>query len=102
MNGARITLVRVKPLAPGVRQVFTIRGVITDGTFDDNGLATGVRIRGERVESREAVDSWYAVGPDALNGSLCSEQSATLDLCGHDVTYGCDCDTIAAEASGQD
>lgn len=97
MNGARITLVRVRPLGNGVRQVFTTKGVIIDGTYDGDTL-TGVRIRGQRVESGEAVDSWYAVGPHALDGSLCTEQTATLDLCGHAVTYGCDCDTIAAEA----
>lgn len=99
MNGAAITLVRVKPLGRGVRQVFTVKGVIIDGVSDDNGAVTGVRIRGKRVESGEPVDSWYAVGPHALDGSLCTEQTATLDLCGHDVSYGCDCDTIAAEAA---
>lgn len=102
MNGAKITLTRIKPLGAGVRQVFTTRGTITDGRCDDQGRATAVRIRGVQVESGDTVDSWYAVGPDALNGSLCTEQTATLDLCGHAVTYGCDCDTIAAEADDQD
>lgn len=99
MNGAHITLVRIKPLGKGARQVFTIKGVITDGTFDDNGTPTDVRIQGERVESGEPVHAWYAVGPNALDGSMCTEQTAALDLCGHAVTYGCDCDTIEAEAA---
>lgn len=98
MNGAAITLVRVKELGGGARQTFTVKGVIVDSVGDDDGRTTGVRIRGTRVESGDPVDSWFAVGPDALRGSLITEQSATLDLCGHTVTYGCDCDTIAAEA----
>lgn len=102
MNGAAITLVRVKPLGRGVRQTFTTRGVIVDSVGDDEGNTTGVRIRGVQVESGERVDSWYAVGPRALDGSLCTEQTATLDLCSHAVTYGCDCDTIATEADDQD
>lgn len=101
MNGAAITLVRVKPLGNGAQQVFTIKGVVVDGTFDDNGRATGVRINGT-CNGWESVDSWYAVGPDALRGSMCTRQTATLDLCGHEVTYGCDCDTIAVEAADQD
>ena len=101
MNGAAITLVRVKPLGRGVRQVFTVKGVIVDSVGDDNGNTTGVRIRGRLVESDEPRDSWYAVGPNALDGSLCTEQTATLDLCGHAVTYGCDCDTVAVEAADQ-
>jgi hypothetical protein len=75
--------------------------VIVDSVANDSGNTTGVRIRDTR-ESGEPVDSWYAVGPNALDGSLCTEQTATLDLCGHEVTYGCDCDTIAAEAADQD
>lgn len=102
MNGSAITLVRVKPLGGGAYVTFTTTGVIVDSTDDDHGNVTGVRIRGTRVESREPVDSWFAVGPLALCGSLCIKQTATLDLCGHAVTYGCDCDTIAAEAADQD
>lgn len=99
MNNARITLTRIKPLGNGVRQVFTIKGVITDSTSDSNDAVTGVCIRGFREESGEPVHTWYAVGPRALDGSLCTEQTATLDACGHAVTYGCDCDTLAAEAA---
>lgn len=98
MNGAAITLVRIKPVTDRIRQVFTIKGVIVDSVTNDNGDTTGVRIRGTYVESGDSTDSWYAVGPNALDGSLCTEQTATLDACGHEVTYGCDCDTIAAEA----
>lgn len=108
MNGAAITLVRVKPIVPlfpggtGGTITFTVKGVIVDSVGNDQGVATRVRIRGRYAESRHPVDRWYAVGPGALDGSLCTSQTATLDLCGHDVTYGCDCDTIAAEAADQD
>jgi hypothetical protein len=94
MIGAHITLVRVKPERhpvtgrPGER-TFTVKGVIIDSVDDDNGDTMGVRIRGTR--DSEPVDSWYVVGPHALDGSLCTEQTATLDACGHAVTDGCDC-----------
>lgn len=102
MIGQNVTLVRVKPQQRSGREVFTTKGVITDAMTDDHGNVTSIRIQGVRVETGTARDSWFAVGPDALNGSLCTEQTATLDACGHAVTYGCDCDTIAAEADDQD
>lgn len=92
MIGQSVTLVRVKPQQRSGREVFTTKGVITDVTEDAEGSVTGIRIRGVRVETGDARDSWFAVGPDALNGSLCTEQSATLDACGHPVTDMCACD----------
>lgn len=91
MIGQSVTLVRVKPEQRSGREVFTTKGVIIDATSDDGGNVTGIRIRGVRVETGTARDSWYAVGPDALRGSMCMEQTATLDACGHAVTDGCDC-----------
>lgn len=99
MIGQNVTLVRVKPHQRSGREVFTTKGVIVDVATATDGNVVGIRIRGMRVETSTARDSWFAVGPDALNGSLCTEQTATLDACGHAVTYGCDCDTIAAEAA---
>ena len=106
MIGQSMTLVRVRPERDPVTyrqstRTFTTRGVITDVNADDDGNVTGVCVRGMR-NGTEPVHSWFAVGPGALHGSLCVEQTATLDACGHAVTYGCDCDTIAAEAADQD
>lgn len=91
MHGQNITLVRVKPQGRSGREVFTSKGVIVDSMEDAEGAVTGVRIRGVRAETGESVDSWFAVGPNALDGSLCTEQTATLDACGCPVTDQCAC-----------
>jgi hypothetical protein len=92
MIGQKVTLIRVKPQGRSAREVFTTRGVIADVTEDAEGTVTGIRIDGVRVEDGTVRDSWFAVGPDALNGSLCTEQTATLDACGCAVTDQCACD----------
>jgi hypothetical protein len=93
MNGATATLRREH--ADG--RTFTTRGIIIDSQWDDHDQVTGIRIQGVSVETGQPRDSWYAVGANALRGSLLVRQTVTLD-CGHALTYGCDCDTIAAEA----
>lgn len=97
MIGQSVTLVRVKPGATvpyghSIAERFTIRGVIMDVTEDAEGTVTGVHIKGERAETGEPRDSWYAVGPNALDGNVCTEQTATLDACGCPVTDQCACD----------
>lgn len=98
MIGQHVTLVRRKPELPtfpggkGVTRTFTTQGVIVDMTKDAEGAVTGVRIRGVRVETGDERDSWFAVGPRALDGSSCTEQTATLDACGCPVTDQCGCD----------
>jgi hypothetical protein len=101
MIGQSVTLVRVKPQQRSGREVFTTKGVITDYTEDAEGGVTGICIRGVRVETETAVDSWFAVGPDALRGSLCTEQTATLDACGCAVTDQCACDLRSTRSGGR-
>jgi hypothetical protein len=91
MIGSRVTLVRVKPQQRSGREVFTTKGVIMDMTEDAEGSVTGIRIQGVRVETMTLRDSWFAVGPNALDGSMCTEQTATLDDCGCPVTDMCGC-----------
>lgn len=106
MIGIAVTIRRVRP---DLRRTWTARGTVTDVLVGGQGV-TGVCLRGTYEEDGSEARGWYAVGPKALDGSLVSEQQATVDACGHDidrclchslhtcgqgVTYGCalpDCD----------
>lgn len=103
MIGELVTITRTRsvPSVPfgQVTHTITYGGVILDDRWEGNAL-TQIYVSGLRGDGRP-VKRWFAVGPDAMRGTI-TRQTATLDRCGHDVTYGCDCDTIAAEADGQD
>lgn len=107
MVGQAVTVVRVRETIGAVtrrmeRETFTVRGTVLTVTNDEDGDVIGIEVDGTRVETGERRRCWYAVGLNALRGSLLVSQTATLDACGHPVTYGCDCGTIAAEASQGD
>lgn len=87
MIGQAVTLVRE---GPGERR-YTIRGEIKDVTMGGDGVVRGVVISGVRVEDGVRRDSWYALGDDALHGSVMDRQTCTLDACGHEVTARCAC-----------
>lgn len=95
MIGQAATIIRERP---DQRRTYTSKGIIRDVNTDDDGNVTGVLLDGVRVEDGTAMRSWYAVGPHGLDGSLVTEQHATLDACGHGIADGCDCGTIRAEA----
>lgn len=87
MIGKRVKIVRVRP---DLHRTYTTVGIVTDTLTDEsNGLIKGVAISGTRDDGTP-VHSWFAVGPDGLNGSLVTEQSCTVIACGHEI-YGCRC-----------
>lgn len=85
MIGKRVTVVRERP---DMHRTFTTTGVVTDVTKDANGRVSGVAVLGD-TDGRPC-DSWFAVGPDGLDGSLVTEQRCTVDACGHEI-YSCPC-----------
>lgn len=101
--GQAVTVVRVVETTGFLtyrkeRRTLTVKGTVLDVQSDGDGNVTGLKLDAVRVETGKTRVGWYAVGPDALKGSMCVSQTATLDACGHPVTYGCDCDTIEVES----
>lgn len=91
MNGVRVTITRERP---DLRRTITVRGEVTGVDRDEHAAVAGVLVRGTRDDGT-SVHGWYAVGPGALDGSLVTSQSATVDACGHDIA-ACPCHTRTA------
>lgn len=92
MIGESVTLVRVKAQGFDALETFTTRGVIVGMTEDAEGAVSCIHVQGVRLEDGAPRNAWFAVGPRALDGSLCAMQTATLDACGCPVTDQCGCD----------
>jgi hypothetical protein len=89
MIGTRVTIVRERP---DLHRTFTTHGEVIGVNRDEHAAVTGVLVRGTR-DGGSAVHGWYAVGPHALDGSLVTSQTATVDACGHDVAT-CPCHPV--------
>lgn len=106
MIGEMVTIVRVKESIGFLTyrrelETFTTKGVITDVTKDSEGTVTGVYVDGVRVETGTHRHDWFAVGQGALDGNMCTEQTATLDACGCAVTDQCACSLRTAPVGGR-
>jgi hypothetical protein len=87
MIGKSVTIVRARP---DMHRTFVRRGTVTSAnTEESTGLVVGVCILATHTDD-SFHGGWFAVGPDGLAGSLVTEQTCTVDACGHEI-YGCRC-----------